>query len=837
VIDPAQSVMGTNVPTNSEKTTVPLTGQYAEGLQRFDFRRFWHSFVERIWIVAICVLGGLFLALGYLARTPKLYQGHTVLEVEFQEPTFLATDDSTTRMRSAFLASQEALRTIEQNLTNQTLLARVVRSEGLAEDGGRALLGQSIASDKTPSPTERTESSQAGSKIQNASEVTTFTPLEEALGRATAGMVKPVIRRGTRLIDLYVTHRDPAMAQRLAEAIGREYIRNSIERRASLSEEALRYLLEEEERLKTNLQKSEAAVAEYKAKNPDALQLGGGTAATGSQQGSGSGGGGSRGGLVEDKLQELNNKLTAAKADRLRLEGELQQIGQAGDNIDALLEIPSISSAPMVTEARRSLTQVEAGITTYALRYKEKHPKMMAARASQAAAKEKLRQAVLAQPAILRNAIEQTKATEASLQQALKDQQGVAVNLNRTAIGYQDLARQAETDRVLYESVLRQIKETSLTKDVKTNAVSVVEHSPLAHSPVSPRPTRTIALGLLAGLAAGLAFVFGADALDRSIKTVDQAESTLGLPVFAAVPDTTDEGAVTRIKRRGKGFGSSNYRVVAETPESPAAEAFRNLRAALSLLGPEAERKVSLFTSAVPNEGKSFTSANYSLALAQQGYRVVLIDGDLRRPNMHKIFRFPDANTPNNSEEDTAPGVTDCLVGEVDLASAARQIPAGEIELADEHISLTGKILTATGGQLSVLAGGRRAPNPAEILAGPFFGRLISEAAKLFDRVVIDSAPILAVSDTLLMTPHAQTVCIVIRAGKTPRQAVRRAITLLAKSGIRPAGLVLNRLRRSRGVGYYYYYASHGYGKEEGAYSRGYGYSRRSRADHEVNGA
>ena len=837
MIDPTQSLTGATVAPNSDTLGVPLTAQYADGPHKFDFRRYWHSFLERIWIVAICVLAGLFLALGNLARTPKLYQGHTLLEVEFQEPTFIAADDPTTRMRSSFLASQDALRTIEQNLTNQTLLARVVRSEGLAQDGGRALLGQSVVTDKSSSASERMEPSQAANKTQNASGVTTFTPLEETLGRAMVGMVKPAIRRGTRLIDLYVTHHDPAMAQRLAEAIGREYIRNSIERRASLSEDALRYLLEEEERLKRNLQKSEAAVAEYKAKNPDALQLGGGTAATGSQQGAGAGSGGSRGGLVEDNLQDINGKLTAARADQIRLEGELQQVNQIGNNIDALLAIPSISAAPMVMDARRSIIQLEAGITTYALRYKDKHPKMMAAKAALAEAKDKLHQAVLAQPALMRNAIEQIKATEASLQQALQNQQGVAVNLNRTAIGYQELARQAETDRALYESVIRQIKETNLTKDVKANAVSVVEHSPFPTFPVSPRPTKTILLGLLGGFALGLVFVFGLDALDRSIKTVDQAESTLGLPVFAAVPDTTDEGPVSRLKRRTKAFGSSNYRVVVETPESPAAEAFRNLRAALSLLGPEAERKVSLFTSAVPNEGKSFTSANYSLALAQQGYRVLLIDGDLRRPNMHKIFRFPDADKGNNSDEDTPPGVTDCLVGEADLASAARVIPPGEIQLVDESIELTGKILTATGGQLSVLAGGRRAPNPAEILAGPFFGQLITKAANLFDRVVIDSAPILAVSDTLLMMPHVQTVCIVVRASKTPRPAVRRAITLLAKSGIRPAGLILNRLRRSRGVGYYYYYASHGYGKDEGAYSRTYSYDRRSEPDHEGNGA
>jgi Mrp family chromosome partitioning ATPase len=179
--------------------------------------------------------------------------------------------------------------------------------------------------------------------------------------------------------------------------------------------------------------------------------------------------------------------------------------------------------------------------------------------------------------------------------------------------------------------------------------------------------------------------------------------------------------------------------------------------------------------------------------------------------------------------------VIDCLLGEADVESAARQIPAGEIQIVDENVAVTGSILTATGGQLSVLAGGRRSPNPAEILAGPFFGRLIAEGGTLFDRIVIDSAPILAVSDTLLMTPYVQTLCIVVRAATTPRQAVRRAISLLAKSGIRPAGLVLNRLRRSRGVGYYYHYSSHGYGKEEGAYSRTYGRSYGS--GHEGNGS
>jgi uncharacterized protein involved in exopolysaccharide biosynthesis/Mrp family chromosome partitioning ATPase len=782
----------------------------------FDFRHFWHSLLEKIWIVAICVVAGLFLGLGYLARTPKEYRGHIVLEVDVQEPTPVTTEDSNARMRSMFLASQEAMRTIEQNLVNRTLLARVVRAEGLADDGGRALLGSTGDSDAKAASTPA-KTAPAATPANGVVE-TTYTPLEEALGGALSGMVKPVIRRGTRLIDLFVTHHDPVLAQRLTEAVGREYIRSAIERRAGSSQETLRYLLEEEERLKANLQKSEAAVAEYKAKTPDALQLGGGTTATGSQPGSGAGT--SRGGLVEDKLQELNTKLTAAKTERLRLESEIKQIAQLGDNVDALLAIPSIAAAPAVNDRRRDVAQMETAVAALTQRYKDKHPKMMAARAALVEAKEALKRTVVAQPALLQSMLEQARATEANLTTATQEQEKAAVALNKAAIGYHELARQAETDRALYESVLRQIKETNLTKDVKTNAVTIIEHSPLPGAPVSPSVSKAIALGLLGGLALGLAFVYASDALDRSIKTVDQAESHFALPVLAAVPEVKkDEVGKTPV---GSVPGSESYRLVAEAPEGPAAEAFRNLRASLSLLGPEAERKVFLFTSALPSEGKSFTSANYALALAQQGYRVLLIDGDLRRPSLHKIFVSTERN---NGSEEQPPGIVDYLVGETQLETAARPVSASAFDFASENGEDAG-LLTATGGKLSVLTGGRRAPNPAELLSGPSFGKLIIEAARAFDRVVIDSAPILAVSDTLLMTPLVQTVCVVVRASHTPRNAVQRALGMLTGAGGRPAGVVLNRLPRNRGSGYYYYYASHGYGKGEGAYS-GQSYGRK----------
>ncbi len=162
--------------------------------------------------------------------------------------------------------------------------------------------------------------------------------------------------------------------------------------------------------------------------------------------------------------------------------------------------------------------------------------------------------------------------------------------------------------------------------------------------------------------------------------------------------------------------------------------------------------------------------------------------------------------------------MVDYLVGEAGLEESVMRIAASDVDVTRTRTDSGKKFVTATGGQLSILPGGRRAPNPAELLSGPSYGEMIAEAARLFDRVVIDSAPLLAVSDTLLMIPYVQTVTLVVRAAKTPRNAVLRAISLLATASTRPAGMILNRLPHRRGAGYYYYYASHGYGAGEGSY-------------------
>ena len=178
--------------------------------------------------------------------------------------------------------------------------------------------------------------------------------------------------------------------------------------------------------------------------------------------------------------------------------------------------------------------------------------------------------------------------------------------------------------------------------------------------------------------------------------------------------------------------------------------------------------------------------------------------------------------------------MVDFLVGNVELKQAARLVATVESEALNLARSRDPK---ATTGQLFILAGGQMAPNPAELLSSDCFKRLVSAAMGEFDRVVVDTAPILAVSDTLLMIPHAQTTCVVVRAGKTPRNAINRALSLMSAAGIRPAGLVLNRLPRRRGAGYYYYYATDGYGADGGAYRGQYGQRQQAATPVSSNGA
>ena len=681
----------------------------------FDYRMFLHQLLAKSWIVVLCLVAGLVGGLTYLHQTPKLYQSRMTLEVDVQEARIAPVEG----VGAQNLASLDQLRTIEQNLRTRSLLERVAKTDDLADN--RNFL--------PPSEDGRPYSI-------------------ATIAGALSGMVNPLIRRGTRLIDVFVVHTDPRIAQTIADTIGREYIHQSIEKRVSGATYALDYLKEQAADLQQKVAADEAKMQAYREQNGVSLDQ--------------------NDNIVALKLKELNSRVTQAKSDQLRLQADSEKIDRFKDDPAELLTIPSIANHPTVVEIRNQITTLNASLANLSQRYKDKHPRMIQARSQLAELQRAQREAVLRLPPLLKSEYNSVVANEKSLETALTEQEKTSLQLNKESIPYNELQRDRDADNNLYQSVLKKVDETDLTKGIQADPVQIVEAATFSPVPVSPIISHVILASVLGGLALGLGIIALLYFLDRTIKTVDQAEHYLELPVLAAVPDM-------------KAPAQKSYLLMVEDPDGTAAEAFRTLRAGLSLLGPENERKVLLFTSAVPSEGKSFSSTNYAVSLAQQGYRTLLIDADLRRPSIHKIF---------DTKRDQ-PGITDCLVGRTDLQSAA--FPC-EIK------------------NLFVLAGGAKAPNPAELLASQGFAKLVEEATRSFDRVVIDSAPVLAVSDTLIITPYIQSLCLVVRSGHTPRNAVQRAISLLAGVGNRPVGTVLNRLPRSSGIGYYYYYSDHGYG-------------------------
>ena len=686
----------------------------------FDYRHFLHFALAKSWIILLMLLAGLLISISYIARTPKVYQSRAVLEVDIAPQAILNVQD----VRPQNLGALDQLRTIEQNLSNRTLMQRVVRALDLTRN-----------SDFMPPPDGGVAYS------------------EDALAGAMGGMVSPLIRRGTRLIDVFVQHGDPKMAQLIANSVGREYIRQSIERRSGTSEIALQFLMEESERLKKKVRDSEQALQDYREVQK--------SVSFENQEN-----------IVLDKLKDLNSKLTAVKADRMRLESDFAQIRQYEGNVEKLLTVASISNHPTVTDLKKEIQSLEANIATLSQRYKDKHPKMIAVRTQLGEVQSNLRQNVLKLPTQMQSEFEKTSAQERSFEAALSEQENSALGQSKKTIRYKELQRDLETDRALFESVLKRMKETDLSKGIQADPVQVVEAATFNPTPIRPDRTRAIATGIILGLAAGLGIILLLMYLDSSVKTVDQAEKVFGLPTVAAVPQLKDLAQDTTL-------------VMARDPNSVVAESFRSLRASLALLGPEAERKITLFTSALPGEGKSFCCTNYSISLAQQNLRTLVIDADMRRPSLHKIFKIPRNNA----------GLTEYLVGTATLEEAAQKTEMDN---------------------LFVLLGGEKAPNPAELLSGNGFGELLSEALKSFDRIVVDTAPLVPVSDTLLLLPYIQTVCMVVQGGKTPRNAVVRAIEVMKKVGQRPDGIVLNKMPRRSGIDYYYYYGEHGY--HEGVY-------------------
>ncbi len=690
-----------------------------------DFKSVLHVLLEKAWLVALCLLLGVLITAWQIKKAPRLYAATATFQVDSDENRVVKVE----KVQQEDTRGPEMLKTIEQTLKARPVMERVLLTNNLAEDPEFA------------SPLH--------------------VPSKDAMVGQLVGMTDVRLRRGTRLIDVTVVHTSPRIVEKVANSVVKQFIRTNVDRYLETASIAHQFLLDEADRLKRKLQDSEHALFAYK-ESTKSVSLE------------------DKQDIVTAKLRELSSRTIQAHGERLRYEVQLKQVRELGDNVPALSVLPIVQNDAAVAGLRGAVTKMESDFASIRERYREKHPRYVQADNQLTDLRLTLTNAILKVPQTLAASYQTAKAAEQALDVELADQQSESLILNKQSIGYGVLAREVQSDRSLYEAVLNRLKETDLTRDLENTKIRIVQGAMVPGSPFSPDKKQMWIRGILVGLALGFLLAFAWNSLDSSLKTVDQTEDYLKLPVLSSIPAVRNK--LSRDRRPI---------VVSDDAKSFGAEAFRTLRTSLRMLGRETDHRVFLFTSALPKEGKTFTSINYAMALSHQGLNTVLIDGDLRRPAIEKALR---------GERSKHLGVSDYLVG---------------------HKSLDEIVQKTDHPNLSILSTGTPAPNPAELLNGGEWDKLIEETLQRYDRVVIDSAPIHAVSDTLLMLKRVQTICLLVRAHSTPRRAVLRAIQLLQSAGGSVGGVVLNRVKTGNRFGYYsshYQYADSRKYSEKGVY-------------------
>lgn len=728
-----------------------------------DFERLLNLLRARAWLVIVVAVVFFAAAFAYALRSPKIYESRALIQVEQASQNVVDIDDIARENPQ----TTDFVNTVVQALTSRKLMLRVVKATGL---------------DHNP---EFAPPRSNGGK---------YTDIE--LADRLASKVSAKLRRGTRLIELTVEDKNPELAQKIAFSIVREFLRENFDQKLALSRVANEFLQEESEKLKAKLETSERKLQAYREQNK-AVSLE------------------ERQNIIVEKLRELNTKVTEAKSKRLQLEADIEQLKRVEKaNVDELLSINSVSQLPHVAVIREQLVSAEAELAALKDRYLPKHPKYIAGVTRIANLKQALDSEVKQAGETLSRLYEASRESEMKLETALQEQEERALELDKVAIPYNVLQRDVESDRALYESVTKRLKETAITQGVEQPPFRIIEEPMVPSAPAKPRVKVILAAGLLLGVMAGVGLVFVLDLLDHSLRTVDEAESFLDLPALAAIPEKRIEtvlnqvGEAIREKKlskipqeiAGKGVvepvrkflnareaaaqAKRHPLVFIEDPASLQAEAIRTLRTSLSLLGKQETRRTFLFASSIPEEGKTFTSLNFAHSLAQQGLRTVIIDADLRKPRL-KSDLLP--------EEGDISGLTNYLSGTATLTEVVKKTPYENLFL---------------------LPGGHRAPNPAELLNEDDFQKMLDELLKSYDRIVVDTAPVNAVSDVLLIANCIQTTCLVVHAGRTPKKAVLRAVRQLQKTGARLGGFVFNRLPvGGQSAGYYYYYYGGDYAK------------------------
>ena len=698
-----------------------------------SLREFWRVLERRKRTVGTTVAACLLLALVVsLVMTPK-YESVSIIEVNKENSDILGLDALQTGVTDS-LDYTITLETQANVLRSDSLAFQVAEQLGLEKHEEFSLAGAWFEADRV-----RAEQS---------------LPLEKAplrrrkISRAFEKSLTVKTIPGTRMIEVHFLNPDPQLAADIVNTLVGDYLEQYFRTRYNATAQASQWLSKQLAELRSQAEEAQEKVVRY-------------------QKAKGILGTDEANNVVMAKLEELNKQLTAAEANRM-LKQTGYQIAKSGNaelistvgSSNLLGSLAGMNSNPLalIQSLRSQQAELKVQYAQAASKYGSAYPKLIQMRNQLQELDRAIQAEIDKVAARAENDFLAAKNAEDLLRAAFDRQKEEANKLNDSAVRYTIMKRDAESSRELYDGLLRKLKEAGVLAGLRSSNLVVVDPARSSAKPVRPSYPINLAVGFGVGLLGGIGLAFARESFDSTIRTTEQVEAVAGLPAVGIIPDLGASHALRLRRGNAQRVGCN----ILDAPSSQLAESYRALRTALLFSNGDVSPKVILVTSALPQEGKTTASLNSAIALAYQGAKVLLIDADLRRPELHACLGVP-----------AEPGL-------------------GELLAADDVPSVV-PFACAKAPNLFLLPAGYRRPSPAEALGSERMRDLLNKFRKRFDFVVIDTPPVLAVTDAVVLSKSADGVLLVVRSAETTEQSLLRARDLLLRVNARIAGVLVNR--------------------------------------------
>jgi succinoglycan biosynthesis transport protein ExoP len=576
---------------------------------------------------------------------------------------------------------------------------------------------------------------------------------DPALTDAVLKNMEVEVGKGSNILKIYYYSENPLVAAAMANGIAAAYIEHNLDIRVKPFRDAVEWLSGRMIELRSKVEESEKVVQKYK-ENKGIVSFE------------------TKENVITQKLQESMSELVQAESKRQEAEVRYKQIQSVIEHPNLLETVPDIMNNLVIQGLRTDELAARKKISDLSEKYGIKHPLLQRAKIELGTIQKNLDAEARKMLNAAKSEYDISMGREISLRQAIEMQKLAVLDLGRKAIDYEVIAGESENNKQFYGLLLKKLQEASLSSGINVSNAQIVDAADIPDSPIRPKRALNLLLALIVGSIGGVFAAFFVEYMDDTIKSPEDVEKLLALPFLGYVPATEkEEGPIYMFAG----------------PRASIAEAYRTIRTSIMLSSVEENPlQVVLVASSTPNEGKTTTASNLAVAMAQMGERVLLIDTDMRRHNLHKVF------------------ATDNLIGISDMVLDPSNVAAGVKTLSQIP-------------NLSVITGGTVAPNPSELLGSRTMRELLDQFRKQYDRIILDSPPFLAFSDPLVLSRMADGVLLVVWGGVTSRDSIRKTTQAIAGINGKIIGVVLNNLSASwKSSSYPYYpYYDHYYGTGE----------------------